>query len=74
VDVILGCVSIVLANAMMGEVTPKMAAAIASASAPKILLPLTQEKVEIVGLTPEPLPHLVEKIVSHRLKEIIGNV
>jgi NAD(P)-dependent dehydrogenase (short-subunit alcohol dehydrogenase family) len=74
VDVILGCVSIVLANAMMGEVTPKMAAAIASASVPKILLPLTQEKVEIVGLTPEPLPHLVEKIVSHRLKEIIRNV
>ncbi|MGO9175366.1 MAG: DUF3842 family protein, partial [Desulfobaccales bacterium] len=26
-DVILGCLSIVLANAMMGEVTPKMAAA-----------------------------------------------
>jgi NAD(P)-dependent dehydrogenase (short-subunit alcohol dehydrogenase family) len=74
VDVILGCLSIVLANSMMGEVTPKMAAAIASAAAPKILLPLTQEKVEIVGLSPEPLPHLVEKIVSHRLKEIISHV
>src|SRR4030042_2034787 len=74
VDVILGCLSIVLANSMMGEVTPKMAEAIASAAAPKILLPLTQEKVEIVGLSPEPLPHLVEKIVSHRLKEILRHV
>ena len=74
VDVILGCLSIVLANSMIGEVTPKMAEAIASAPAPKILLPLTQEKVEIVGLSPEPLPHLVEKIVSHRLKEILSHV
>jgi NAD(P)-dependent dehydrogenase (short-subunit alcohol dehydrogenase family) len=73
-DVILGCLSIVLANSMMGEVTPKMAEAIASAPAPKILLPLTQERVEIVGLSPEPLPHLVEKIVSQRLKEIISHV
>ena len=70
-DVILGCLSIVLANAMMGEVTPKMAEAIASAPARKILLPLTQEAVEIVGLMPEPLPHLVDKIVSEKLKEII---
>ena len=73
-DVILGCLSIVLANSMMGELTPKMAEAIASAPAPKILLPLTQEAVAIVGLTPEPLPHLVEKIVSHKLREIIHNV
>jgi NAD(P)-dependent dehydrogenase (short-subunit alcohol dehydrogenase family) len=73
-DVILGCLSIVLANSMMGEVTPKMAEAIASAPAPKILLPLTQERVEIVGLSPEPLPHLVEKIVSLRLKEILSHV
>ncbi|MBM4275687.1 MAG: DUF3842 family protein [Deltaproteobacteria bacterium] len=73
-DVILGCLSIVLANAMMGEVTPRIAEAIASATAPKILLPLTQERVEIVGLSPEPLPHLVEKIVSQRLKELINHV
>jgi NAD(P)-dependent dehydrogenase (short-subunit alcohol dehydrogenase family) len=74
VDVILGPLSIVLANSMMGELTPRMAAAIASAPAPKILLPLTQERVEIVGLTPEPLPHLVEKIVNERLKELLRHV
>jgi NAD(P)-dependent dehydrogenase (short-subunit alcohol dehydrogenase family) len=73
-DVILGPLSIVLANSMMGELTPKMAEAIASSPAPKLLLPLTQEKVEIVGLVPEPLPHLVEKIVSERLKELSRHV
>jgi hypothetical protein len=73
-QVIMGPLSIVLANAMMGELTPRMAEAIASAPAPKLLLPLTQERVMIVGLSPEPLPHLVEKMVSERLKELMHHV
>ncbi len=73
-DVIIGPIAIVLANAMMGELTPKMAEAIASTPALKILLPLTQERVEIAGVRPEPLPHLVEYIVSTRLKEIMHHV
>ncbi len=73
-DVILGPLSIVLAHAMMGEVTPRMAEAIAGAPAPKILLPLNQEQVEVVGLVPEPLPHLIEKIVTEKLKEILRHV
>jgi hypothetical protein len=72
-DVILGSISIVLANAMMGEVTPRMAEVIASSPALKILLPLTRAKVEIVGLIPKPLPHQVEQVVE-RLKEILKNV
>ena len=74
VDIILGPLSIVLANSMMGELTPRMAEAISSSPAPKLLLPLTQERVEIVGLSPEPLPHLVEKIISDRLKEYMRHV
>lgn len=74
VDVIIGPIAIVLANAMMGELTPRMAEAIASAAALKILLPLTQERVEIAGVRSEPLPHLVEYIVSTRLKEIKTHV
>ena len=74
VDVILGSISIVLANAMMGEVTPRIAEAIASAPAPKILLPLPRTGVEIAGLIPEPLPHMVEKAITGRLKEFINNV
>ncbi len=74
VDVIMGPLSIVLANSMMGELTPRMAEAVSSSPAPKLLLPLTQEKVEIAGLVPEPLPHLVEKLVSERLKEYMHHV
>ncbi len=74
VDVIMGPLSIVLANSMMGELTPRMAEAVSSSPAPKLLLPLTQEKVEIAGLVPEPLPHLVEKLVSERLKEYMRHV
>jgi len=73
VNVILGSLSIVLAHAMMGEVTPWIAEAIALAPAPKLLLPLTQARVEIVGLTYEPLPHLVEKIVE-RLRKVLKHV
>lgn len=73
-DVILGSISIVLANAMMGEVTPRMAEAVASAPGHKILLPLTRAKVEIIGVVPEPLPHLVEQVITERLKEVLKNV
>jgi len=73
-QVIIGPIAIVLANSMMGELTSRMAEAIASSSALKLLLPLTQERIEVVGLKPEPLPHLVEHIVTIRLKEIIQHV
>jgi hypothetical protein len=73
-DIIIGTVAIILANSMMGELTPRMAEAIASTPALKLLLPLTQERIEIVGLQPEPLPHLVEQIVNIRLKEILKDV
>jgi hypothetical protein len=74
VDVIIGSLGIVLAHGMMGEVTPQIAEAIAASAAPKILLPLTQENVKIVGVIEEPLPHLVEKIVKVYLKEVKENV
>jgi hypothetical protein len=73
-DVIVGPVSITWANAMMGEVTPKMAEAITSSPAPKLLLPLSQELIHLVGLSGEPLPHLVEEIVAQKIKEYVNHV
>lgn len=73
-DVIIGPIGIVLAHAMMGEVTPAVAAAVASCPARKFLLPLTQENVEVVGVAHEPLPHLVDEIVKVRLKEMLDHV
>ncbi|MDD3580367.1 MAG: DUF3842 family protein [Desulfobacca sp.] len=72
--VIIGPIAILLANSMMGELTPRMAEAIATAPGLKLIIPLTQERVEVVGLKPEPLPHLVEHIVTKRLKEIADHV
>ncbi len=70
-DIIIGPIGIVLANAMMGEVTPRIAEAVASCRAKKFLLPLTQENVEIVGLVSVPLPRLVETLIKEQLRTLI---
>lgn len=73
VNVITGPLAILMPNAMMGEVTPEMAKAVASSDAKKILIPLNQEKVMTVGITGEPLPHLVDQVVQI-VKEMENNV
>lgn len=69
--VVVGPLGIVLANSMMGEMTPRAALAVASSPAVKLLLPLNQEKVEVVGVTREPLPHLVDEMVRVRLRRLL---
>jgi hypothetical protein len=70
VDIIVGTTGIILANSMMGELTPKMAEAIASSPATKYLLPLKIPEVEIIGASKEPLPHLVDQLIK-RIQEIL---
>jgi len=69
VDIINGTVSIIMAHSMMGEVTPKIAEAVAHSTAKKLLIPLTQENVEIVGIPSTPLPHLIEALIQENLKD-----
>ena len=69
VDLITGPLSIVLPNAMLGELTPKMAGAIVSSNIKKILLPLNQEGIDVAGVEKEPLPHMVEKLIERIRKE-----
>ena len=73
VDTIIGPLAILMANAMMGEVTPAMAEAVSTSEATKILIPLTQERVNIVGVSGEPLPHLVNQVVR-MIREMKENV
>ena len=68
VDVIIGPIAIIMANSMMGELTPKMAEAVASSPAKKILIPLSQENVDIVGVDKAPLPHLIDALVEQNLR------
>jgi hypothetical protein len=74
VDCIIGPVSITWANAMLGEVTPRMAESVTSSPAFKLLLPLFRENTEIIGVVSEPLPHLVQDLVEKRLMEVLDHV
>jgi len=70
VAVIVGPLSIVLAHAMMGEVTPRIAESVSESPAHKYLLPLTQENVRIVGASAEPLPHLIDALIHEHLNDV----
>lgn len=49
-DVILGPVGVVIADSMLGEITPKMAAAAAQSKACKILIPFNSCNIHIAGV------------------------
>ena len=49
-DIIIGPIGIVIADALMGEVTEKMAAAVGSAEALRILIPMNRCDTIIAGL------------------------
>ncbi len=67
VDIVIGPIGIIMAHAMMGEVTPKMAEAIAASPAKKYLIPLSQENMDIVGAASVPLPHLINELIEKHL-------
>lgn len=69
-QIVIGSVGILMAHAMMGELTPAMAEAIASSEAQKILIPMSQERLFIVGVTSQPLPHMVDQLVEILRKEV----
>jgi hypothetical protein len=71
VDIIIGSVGIVMADAMMGEVTPRIAAAIASSPAKKLLIPISQENVVIIGALSVPLPHIVDILIDEHLAPLL---
>ena len=66
-DIIIGPVGIIMPHAMMGEVTPEMAEAVCQSDAKKVLLPLSQENISIVGVTGFPLPQLVDELLDTHL-------
>ncbi|MEG0178060.1 MAG: DUF3842 family protein [Oscillospiraceae bacterium] len=54
-DIIAGPLGLVMANSMLGEMSPNMANAVAAASAKKVLIPATKCGVTIAGLEDKPL-------------------
>ena len=69
-DLIVGSIGILMANSMLGEYTSPMAEAVSSAEGKKILIPISQENIVIMGTESKPLPHLVEELVETVRKEM----
>ena len=63
VDVIIGSVAILAANTMLGELTPRMAEAISTSPAKKILLPLNRCGLYVVGTRQESLLQYIDDAV-----------
>ena len=68
-DLIIGVTGIVFANAMHGEISPKMAEAVSSSPAHKILLPLDKCNVTIVGVDNKPIQSYINEITAILKKE-----
>ena len=63
-DVIIGPVGIVIADAMLGEVTPRMAVAVGQSAAKRILIPVNHCENYIVGVPEQPISDLVAAAVQ----------
>ncbi len=63
-DVIIGPIGIVIADALYGEITPKMAQAIAQSPAVRLLLPVNKCDNIIIGVDDLSLSHLIEMTLA----------
>lgn len=64
VDIIAGCIGILAAGSMLGEITPRIAAAVGLSNAQKVLIPLGKCGIHIAGLPGRPLPQTIASAVS----------
>ena len=69
-DGVLGPVGIVVANAILGEVTPAMAEAVGSCRAKKFLIPMNSCGVVVAGVGELPLPAYVAQAVEALAAEL----
>jgi hypothetical protein len=58
-DVIAGVVGILHANALLGEISPAVAAAVSESGASKVLIPLDRCGLHIVGIAKRPLEEMI---------------
>ena len=70
-DAIVGPIGIVMANAMLGEITPKMAEAVSSSNAKLYLIPMNRCHANIIGIENKRLSEYIEEAVK-RLAENQG--
>lgn len=63
-DTIVGPVGIVIADAMLGEITPKMAVAVGQSQAGRVLIPVSQCDNIVAGAQGQPMAKLVQSAVD----------
>ena len=63
-DAIVGPIGIVMANAMLGEITPKMAEAVSSSNAKLYLIPMNRCHANIIGIENKRLSEYIEEAVK----------
>ncbi len=64
VEAIVGSVGIIAANAMLGELTPAMARAVAESPARKILIPLNRCNLYVVGTSQDSLSPCLDEMTE----------
>lgn len=69
-DIIVGPIGIVIADAMFGEITPKMAVAVGQANATRILLPVNKCDNLVAGVTDVTMTTVIEDAIG-KVKELI---
>ncbi len=63
-DIIIGPIGIVIANSLLGEITPVMAEAIASSNAYKILIPVNKCNHYVVGCDKLSLNESIHEVIE----------
>ena len=58
-DIIVGPIGIVIADALLGEITPAMAAAVCQSGAKRVLVPINHCENYVVGVPEQPVSQLV---------------
>ena len=70
---IVGAIGIVIADAMLGEITPRMAAAVAQSGAKRILLPVSHCDNIVAGVQDQTVARLVDAAVQELEKLQAGS-
>ncbi|MGI6226554.1 MAG: DUF3842 family protein [Peptococcales bacterium] len=63
-QIVMGPLGIIVPNALMGEITPEIAEIVSNLNCRKILLPVNQPHVELVGFQSGPLNELIKEAVK----------
>lgn len=69
VEAIVGPIGIVMANAMLGEITPKMAEAVSSSDARLYLIPMNRCHANLIGIENKKLSEYIIEAVERIMEE-----